>query len=530
MPASDLPHRIIVERIVYRLEPNVIVPASVERLGVDAEGRTLYVDTGRAASRKHVYLAAADPALAAYVRDDPPPGYGLPDLLADAFLERLPRPEALGLLGMLIAHHVVLADAIALAHDVGDTATEAMSLAVKAQVTRVLGRAEYMATLDRALALPQPAQEGWLHLSPRYLAVRFAVFDDRLEVAREDLLRMLALVERGGGEELVEVLRSLSEVSARSGRCRDALDFAGRAIRVAQEAGLSPGPAWYNAAIAELAGGSISRAAAYAERGCRASEQERDSIYLGRNLHALGQARLRGGDVRGGVETLRRIRALEQAQGVAEPSVLRWHSDLATGLVAIGELEEAGATIGAARAAVANRTHNAGVTARLDRAEALLSAEGGEWEHAVALLSGAVRRFELLGQPIERGHTLLVLGQVERRRRRHAAARSAVAGALAVFTEVGAKPWAEQAGRTLARFDGTSDGGDARREEPGGALAALTVTEARIASMVREGASNREIATRMFLSVKTVEATLTRIYRKLGVRSRTQLSSRLGSE
>ncbi len=110
MPASDLPHRIIVERIVYRVEPTVIVPASVERLGLDAEGRTLYVDTGRAASRKHVYLAASEPALAAYVRDDPPPGYGLPDLLADAFMERLPRPEALGLLGLLTANHVVLAD------------------------------------------------------------------------------------------------------------------------------------------------------------------------------------------------------------------------------------------------------------------------------------------------------------------------------------------------------------------------------------------------------------------------------------
>jgi len=90
--------------------PTVIVPASVERLGVDAEGRTLYVDTGRAASRKHVYLAAAEPALAAYVRDDPPPGYGLADLLADAFMERLPRPDALGLLGLLSANHVVLAD------------------------------------------------------------------------------------------------------------------------------------------------------------------------------------------------------------------------------------------------------------------------------------------------------------------------------------------------------------------------------------------------------------------------------------
>ena len=431
--------------------------------------------------------------------------------------------------------------AVDLAHAVGDTTTEAMALAVKAQLSRVLGRSDYMSLLDRALALPQPALDGLLHLTPRYLAARFAVFDDRLEEAREDLLKMLALVERGGGEELVGVLRSLSEVSAFRGRCGDALDFAGRAIRVAQEAGLSPGPAWYNGAVAELAGGSISRAAAYAERGCRASEQERDAIHLGRNLHALGQAKLRSGDARGGVDTLRRIRALELGQGVAEPTVVRWHSDLASGLVAIGELAEADATILSARSAIANRTHNAGVVARLDRAESLLRAERGDINSAVALLGGAARRFELLGQPIERGHTLLVAGQVERRRRRHAAARVAIGEALAVFTGVGAKPWVEQATRTLALVDGAVtetipaqlervDSGKAAAGAAGVIVAGLTITEASIAAMVREGASNREIATRMFLSVKTVEAALTRIYRKLGVRSRTQLSSKLGGD
>jgi hypothetical protein len=139
---ADLPHRIIVERIVYRLEPTVIVPASVERLGVDAEGRTLYVDTGRASSRKHVYLAAAEPALAAYVRDDPPPGYGLADLLADAFLERLPRPDALGLLGLLSANHVVLADGTRLGGSVALLAEAVTTVALEptgfaAQATRV---------------------------------------------------------------------------------------------------------------------------------------------------------------------------------------------------------------------------------------------------------------------------------------------------------------------------------------------------------------------------------------------------------
>jgi len=98
------------ERIVYRIVPDLPVPPGVERCGADAEGRVLYAEAGRAASRKHVYLPSADPALMAYVRDDPPPGYGVTDLLADAFMERLPRPEALGLLALLSAKHVVLAD------------------------------------------------------------------------------------------------------------------------------------------------------------------------------------------------------------------------------------------------------------------------------------------------------------------------------------------------------------------------------------------------------------------------------------
>jgi DNA-binding CsgD family transcriptional regulator len=426
--------------------------------------------------------------------------------------------------------------AVGHAHEVGDTTTEAMALTVKAQVARVLGRVDYADTLERALALPQPAMDGWLHLTPRYLAARFAVYDDRLDEARGELFKMLALVERGSGEEVVEILRSLSEVSARAGRCREALDFADRAIRIAQEAGLSPGPAWYNCAVAQLAGGSITRAAGYAERGVRASEQERDSIYLGRNLHALGQALLRSGEVREGVETLRRIQSLERAQGVTEPSIVRWHSDLASGLVAVGELDDAERTIRSARAAIANRRHNAGVTARLDRAEALLRAERSEVEPAVDLLAAAVRRFELLGQPIERGHSLLVLGQIERRRRRYAAARAAVGDALNAFVRAAAKPWMEQAARILARVDGTpSDAAPKPKQRQAGAASAsvisvLTATEARIATMVREGASNREIAARMYLSVKTVEAALTRIYRKLGVRSRTQLSSRLAAD
>jgi DNA-binding CsgD family transcriptional regulator/tetratricopeptide (TPR) repeat protein/energy-coupling factor transporter ATP-binding protein EcfA2 len=422
-----------------------------------------------------------------------------------------------------------------LAERAGDRNTQAMACALQAQVMRVIGRPEWAATLDRALALPEPPPTGWLHLTPRHVAARFAYFDDRLADANLDLLRMLATLTPGGGEELSEVLRSLAEVAARAGRCRQALDYAQRALRVAEQTGLSPGPCWYTAALAELAGGDLTRGLSYAQRGVRASEEERDAIFVCRNLHALAEAKLRRGDTRGGVEALSRIRDLHAAQGVNDPSVLRWHSDLAAGLAWLGELTEAEAVIAAAAERVAVLGRSPGVSARLDRSAAIVLAERGDADAATALLAEVATRFAALGQPIEAGHTLLVAGQVERRRRRYAAARALVAQALAAFEAVDARPWAEQARRTLAP-EGAPAGGPvgvtptlAPRPAGRPAEAELTATEARIAALVREGASNREIAAQLFLSVKTVEATLTRIYRKLGVRSRTQLSVRLAA-
>jgi DNA-binding NarL/FixJ family response regulator len=148
--------------------------------------------------------------------------------------------------------------------------------------------------------------------------------------------------------------------------------------------------------------------------------------------------------------------------------------------------------------------------------------ESGQADSAVVLSAAAARHFEQLHQPIEQAHALLIQGGAERRRRRYAAARMAITAALAIFLAADAKPWAEQTERALARTEGGSSAPGTPPLDLG-----LTTTELKIAGLVRDGASNREIASRLYLSVKTVEATLTRVYRKLGVRSRTQLSSRL---
>ncbi|MFK3985605.1 AAA family ATPase [Micromonospora sp. NPDC050397] len=489
--------------------------------------------------------------------------------------------------------------AIRYARVAGDAATEAMALVVRAQVQRVRAQPGHVQTLARALARSAPEASGRLHQTPRFLTACFAFADDRIDAARDILLTLLALTDRGGGDEHIEVLRGLAEVSARAGRCREALHYAQRAMRLCEQARRSPGPCWYSLAVAELAGGRLPRALAYAERGTRASEEERDSVHLGRNLHVLGQARLRTGQNRAGVEALRRLRDLEAAQGVADPSLLRWHGDLASGLAALGAYDEAADTVADGRRAALRLGHPAGVTARLDRAAALVLAERGDLESAVDLAASSAECFATLGQPIEQGHALLVQGGAERRRRRYAAARLAVDAALTIFGRIDARPWVEQAGRTLARLGGggpepatpvvahrfdvvewraverrpadgstagpqvatglaATDGSTAGARMPTGPAAgysatarpaeatragtaatprrvpaellpggALTSTEARIAGLVGQGATNREIAAELFVSVKTVEATLTRVYRKLGVRSRTQLSSRL---
>jgi DNA-binding NarL/FixJ family response regulator len=417
------------------------------------------------------------------------------------------------------AESVRAADA---ARRAGDPTIQAMALSVLAQIQRLRGEPRWAETLSQALALPAVTAPDWLHYGPRFIGARFAMMDDRLDEARTELLNLLAIAEHGRiGEARAEVLRSLSEVATRAGRCREALQYAHRAVEAAQHAGLSPGPTWYTAAVAELAGGSLAAAAGFARRGVRASEQEGDSLYLRRHLHALGQAELRAGDTRAGVTALQRLRDLEADLGGADPMIVRWHGDLAGGLAALGEHAEAASTLSAARAAAHRLGTTPGVTGYLDRATAVVLSESGQADTAVILSAAAALHFEQLHQPIEQAHSLLVQGGAERRRRRYAAARLAIGAALAIFLAVDAKPWAEQTERALARTEGNSAPGTPPPD------LGLTSTELRIAGLVRDGASNREIATQLYLSVKTVEATLTRVYRKLGVRSRTQLSSRL---
>ena len=157
-------------------------------------------------------------------------------------------------------------------------------------------------------------------------------------------------------------------------------------------------------------------------------------------------------------------------------------------------------------------------TAAAARCRGMLAAGPAEAQRCFAVARRTYAGREL---PFEHARTLLAEGETLRRLRRPLLARDPLREAVARFTALGARPWAARAGIELAATGVRT--AQVASPEPG----ALSPQEREIARAVADGLNNSEAAAALFISRKTVEAHLTRIYRKLGVRSRTDLARRL---
>lgn len=166
------------------------------------------------------------------------------------------------------------------------------------------------------------------------------------------------------------------------------------------------------------------------------------------------------------------------------------------------------------------RTGRAWMLAMAARGRALCLAARGDLAGAEDAAAEALVHHQDLPMPFERARSQLVLGQLQRRRRRRQHAAPTLTEALRTFSDIGAPLWAERTRAELARI-----GGDTDRLKPG-----LTRSEERIARRAAAGLSNKEIAAEQFLAVKTVETTLSSAYRKLGIRSRAQLHAHLDGD
>ncbi|MFL0293006.1 LuxR C-terminal-related transcriptional regulator [Mycobacterium sp. SMC-18] len=204
-----------------------------------------------------------------------------------------------------------------------------------------------------------------------------------------------------------------------------------------------------------------------------------------------------------------------QRREATEIYVAEWVPDAVEALVGLGRLVEAESLV-VALEANGRRLGRRWMLAVGGRCRALVLGALGRVDEAVAVAECALVEHDGLSMPFERARTVLVLGQLQRRQRRRAVAVVTLQEALAAFEGLGTPLWAEQARRALGRIDERSDRG-----------AVLTASERRIAELVASGMSNREVAAKLFVSAKTVEVHLSRIYRKLGIRSRAELGWRI---
>jgi DNA-binding CsgD family transcriptional regulator len=223
---------------------------------------------------------------------------------------------------------------------------------------------------------------------------------------------------------------------------------------------------------------------------------------------SLGNHQAADGQLRAGLEA-------EERFGCLEPGVNRMHADAAEAAVALGDLRRA-AMLAEVLAEHGGRTGRHWSLATAARVRALVAAAGGDIAEALVHAEQALEQHDGLEMPFERARTLVVKGVVERRARRRRAARESLEEALAAFEAMGARLWIERARGELARL-----GLRHRASEE------LTESEQRVAELAAAGLTNRAVASAAFMSPKTVEANLARVYRKLGIRSRAELGARM---
>jgi DNA-binding CsgD family transcriptional regulator len=314
-----------------------------------------------------------------------------------------------------------------------------------------------------------------------------------------------------------DALWYLSLLEWRAGNWEESDDLAARSRELDAQLGLVLPTNEYPTAIIAAHRGRVDEARAVAEHALAFAEAEEMIIAKAGHGWVLGFVELSLGNAAAALPHLRR--AVENREAfVLEPGMRTELGDALEALIAVGELEEAEGTI-ATWDERARRLDRAWALAILARSRALLLAARGDLDGALASFEDALAEHARSTDPFQHARTLLALGRTQRRAKRRGAARATLLDALARFEHVGAPLWAKQARAELARVGG--------RAAAGGEL---TESESRIAALVAEGKSNREVAATLFLTVHSVETALTRIYRKLGVRSRAELARRYGSK
>ena len=307
-----------------------------------------------------------------------------------------------------------------------------------------------------------------------------------------------------------------AEAEVRRGNLAAAADFAEQGYRIISDGVRDQLPLYVRAHVAAWRG-HLDEALDLASAGLRMARDAGDAIFEAQNLLVLGFAEVSAARYEAACQHESALRDLLRRMQWGHPGVFRWQGDAVETFLGLGRVDEAN-DVTIELWDQADRVNVPTARALAARCDALIQAHEGDLKRAQDSLAQSLRMMEGRDAPLEQARSLLALGIVRRRARQKASARDALSHAHQVFTSCGARAWARRVQNELARVGGT--------REPG----PLTTGERSVADLAAAGATNREIGVQLFLSPKTVEAVLTRVYRKLAVRSRTELARRLQSE
>ncbi len=401
------------------------------------------------------------------------------------------------------------------AERVGDDGLLAEALVVRAMIGFLVGNGVAESDLVRALALEDPERPTPIMLTPSAIAGRIWGWTGRFEESREliDEVRQRSR-ERGAETDLVYLSPSMATTPCEAGALDLVRGVVDDAIERAAQLGTPAARAVALSVESTLAGwtGDAERA----RRLAHESVAEYQSIgELGEAfwpLLALARLELSTDRPEAVVEAVSPVLEQLLAMGWGEPATPAFLPDAIEALAALGRVQEAQrwAAWLEARAQALGRPQ---VSAWAARCRGLLLAAEGDLEEAESALAEALAAHERDPIPYDRARSLLAMGRIQRRRKRWRAARESLESARAVFDELGASLWAERCTSELGRL------GLRRPGDPG----KLTPSEQRVAELAARGLTNREAAAKLFISPKTVEANLTKVYRKLEIGSRAEL-------
>lgn len=414
--------------------------------------------------------------------------------------------------------------AAAIAERRGDEAALAEALAAVALTEQAAGLPRSDA-MERALAL-EPATEGLCTMrQPSFALGSILGCDDRLERARDVLLDVMRRADDHGNVTSIAPVRNrLATTWCLLGDYDKAEPLLRESAEFAHQNGQTPSRA---SALGRLAlvlarRGDVTGARDAAMRSLFlaggpdfAPERPAPALACGGEhaLWALGETALSVADA---PETHRYLGPLVAAlldAGIREPGELRFLVCEVEALVLLGDLGEAD-RLTCWLEVEAERVGRPSARAASLASRGVVLAARGELSAALDLLERAVSWSDQAPLPFERARILLLLGRVQRRAAHKREARATLETAAAAFDAIGALRWADGAREELGRIGGRPP-----------ARGTLSGAEQQVVSLVTRGLSNKEVASALFVTPKAVEANLSRVFAKTGVRSRAELAA-----